>query len=152
MQTGWFIAEVTGLIFVLKKHFCVILRHFTKQTAAGSGASKTTSLSKLCRGGLVDNSHLFPEEVQENCLCVVTSMKQCAHMYLLGPVHKALKVSLIITELILCFLPTNRKKQQLMYLTGILPDVLYFCVTLLPKTHTVVYLNDLAVLKLIIYV
>ncbi|XP_035761765.1 tumor necrosis factor alpha-induced protein 2-like [Neolamprologus brichardi] len=34
---------------------------------------------------------LFPEDVRENCLQVLTEMKQSAHTYLLTPVHKILK-------------------------------------------------------------
>uniref|UniRef100_A0A3P9AYM2 Tumor necrosis factor alpha-induced protein 2-like n=1 Tax=Maylandia zebra TaxID=106582 RepID=A0A3P9AYM2_9CICH len=34
---------------------------------------------------------LFPENVRENCLQVLTEMKQSAHTYLLTPVHKILK-------------------------------------------------------------
>ncbi|XP_026008663.1 tumor necrosis factor alpha-induced protein 2-like [Astatotilapia calliptera] len=34
---------------------------------------------------------LFPENVRENCLQVLTEMKQSAHTYLLTPVHKVLK-------------------------------------------------------------
>ncbi|CAI5697056.1 unnamed protein product [Oreochromis niloticus] len=34
---------------------------------------------------------LFPEDVQKNCLPVLTEMKQSAHTYLLTPVHKVLK-------------------------------------------------------------
>ncbi|XP_042079654.1 tumor necrosis factor alpha-induced protein 2-like [Haplochromis burtoni] len=34
---------------------------------------------------------LFPEDVQKNCLQVLTEMKQSAHTYLLTPVHKILK-------------------------------------------------------------
>ncbi|XP_042079692.1 exocyst complex component 3-like protein 2 [Haplochromis burtoni] len=36
-------------------------------------------------------SHLFPENVRENCLRGLTEMKQSAHTYLLTPVHKILK-------------------------------------------------------------
>ncbi|CAI5697054.1 unnamed protein product [Oreochromis niloticus] len=39
---------------------------------------------------LVDRD-LFPEDVRENCLQVLTEMKQSAHTYLLTPVHKVLK-------------------------------------------------------------
>ncbi|XP_041809815.1 tumor necrosis factor alpha-induced protein 2-like isoform X2 [Chelmon rostratus] len=37
------------------------------------------------------NIHLFPEEVQNNCLLILADMKQSAHSYLLKPVHENLK-------------------------------------------------------------
>ncbi|XP_063355997.1 tumor necrosis factor alpha-induced protein 2-like isoform X2 [Pelmatolapia mariae] len=40
---------------------------------------------------LLVKSDLFPEDVRENCLQVLTEMKQSAHTYLLTPVHKILK-------------------------------------------------------------
>ncbi|CAI5697057.1 unnamed protein product [Oreochromis niloticus] len=42
------------------------------------------------RDFLVDRN-LFPEDVRENCLPVLTEMKQSAYTYLLTPVHKILK-------------------------------------------------------------
>uniref|UniRef100_A0A3P9B043 Tumor necrosis factor alpha-induced protein 2 n=1 Tax=Maylandia zebra TaxID=106582 RepID=A0A3P9B043_9CICH len=42
------------------------------------------------RDFLVEHN-LFPEDVRENCLQVLTEMKQSAHTYLLTPVHKILK-------------------------------------------------------------
>ncbi|XP_076604047.1 tumor necrosis factor alpha-induced protein 2-like [Chaetodon auriga] len=36
-------------------------------------------------------SHLFPEEVQRDCLLILDDMKQSAHTYLLKPVHENLK-------------------------------------------------------------
>ncbi|XP_030574338.1 tumor necrosis factor alpha-induced protein 2-like [Archocentrus centrarchus] len=46
---------------------------------------------KQFRDFLTTKSHLFPEDVRENCLQVLTEMKQSAHTYLLNPVHKVLK-------------------------------------------------------------
>ncbi|XP_070776384.1 tumor necrosis factor alpha-induced protein 2 [Enoplosus armatus] len=43
------------------------------------------------RDVLVEKSHLFPEDVRQNCLFVLNDMKQSAHTYLLKPVHEVLK-------------------------------------------------------------
>lgn len=43
------------------------------------------------RDFLSTESHLFPENVRENCLRGLTEMKQSAQTYLLTPVHKILK-------------------------------------------------------------
>ncbi|XP_026163471.1 tumor necrosis factor alpha-induced protein 2 isoform X2 [Mastacembelus armatus] len=43
------------------------------------------------RDVLVNKSHLFPEDVRTNCLCVLDDTKQSAHVYLLNPVHGVLK-------------------------------------------------------------
>ncbi|XP_039897390.1 tumor necrosis factor alpha-induced protein 2-like [Simochromis diagramma] len=49
------------------------------------------SCVKQFRDFLIMESHLFPENVRENCLRSLTEMKQSAHTYLLTPVHKILK-------------------------------------------------------------
>ncbi|XP_023268718.1 tumor necrosis factor alpha-induced protein 2 [Seriola lalandi dorsalis] len=43
------------------------------------------------RDVLSKNGHLFLEDVRQNCLHVLTDMKESAHAYLLNPVHKELK-------------------------------------------------------------
>ncbi|XP_067336609.1 tumor necrosis factor alpha-induced protein 2-like [Channa argus] len=40
---------------------------------------------------LTKNRYLFPDDVQEDCLSVLTDMKQSAHTYLIKPVHEVLK-------------------------------------------------------------
>ncbi|KAE8290327.1 hypothetical protein D5F01_LYC12049 [Larimichthys crocea] len=40
---------------------------------------------------LQKKSHLFPNDVRENCLLILPDMKQTAHAYLLKPIHEALK-------------------------------------------------------------
>uniref|UniRef100_UPI0037E91355 tumor necrosis factor alpha-induced protein 2-like isoform X1 n=2 Tax=Semicossyphus pulcher TaxID=241346 RepID=UPI0037E91355 len=40
---------------------------------------------------LNNRSHLFQEDVQRNCLQILSHMKESAHTYLLKPVHEALK-------------------------------------------------------------
>ncbi|KAG7219293.1 hypothetical protein INR49_018776 [Caranx melampygus] len=40
---------------------------------------------------LNESGHLFLEDVRQNCLQVLSSMKESAHAYLLNPVHESLK-------------------------------------------------------------
>ncbi|XP_063355184.1 tumor necrosis factor alpha-induced protein 2-like isoform X1 [Pelmatolapia mariae] len=63
-----------------------------KQNKLHSKAFIKANLScvKQFRDFLVEHD-LFPEDVRENCLQVLTEMKQSAHTYLLTPVHKVLK-------------------------------------------------------------
>lgn len=59
-----------------------------------------------CRDFIVEKSDLFPEDVRESCLSLVTAMKETAHTYLLNPMHEALKVgffSLVISFDEKCF-------------------------------------------------
>ncbi|XP_019204237.1 tumor necrosis factor alpha-induced protein 2 [Oreochromis niloticus] len=64
-----------------------------KQNKPHSKAFIKANLScvKQFRDFLITESHLFPEDVRENCLRGLTEMKQSAHTYLLTPVHKILK-------------------------------------------------------------
>ncbi|AWP15985.1 putative tumor necrosis factor alpha-induced protein 2 [Scophthalmus maximus] len=43
------------------------------------------------RDVLQKNGHLFREDVRQDCLHVLTDMRESAHSYLLSPVHEALK-------------------------------------------------------------
>lgn len=47
----------------------------------------------ICRDVLNESGHLFVEDVRQNCLRVLSSMKESAHAYLLHPVYESLKVS-----------------------------------------------------------
>ncbi|KAL3969142.1 tumor necrosis factor alpha-induced protein 2 [Sarotherodon galilaeus] len=64
-----------------------------KQNKPHSKAFIKANLScvKQFRDFIITESHLFPEDVRENCLRGLTEMKQSAHTYLLKPVHKILK-------------------------------------------------------------
>ncbi|XP_053192211.1 tumor necrosis factor alpha-induced protein 2-like [Scomber japonicus] len=46
---------------------------------------------KQFREFLDKKSDLFPEDVRESCLSILNDMKKSAHMYLLSPMHEALK-------------------------------------------------------------
>lgn len=48
----------------------------------------------ICRDVLNESGHLFVEDVRQNCLRVLSNMKESAHAYLLHPVYESLKVSL----------------------------------------------------------
>ncbi|XP_061551811.1 tumor necrosis factor alpha-induced protein 2-like isoform X2 [Phycodurus eques] len=64
-----------------------------KRNKANSAAFVKANLGCVAqfRDFLASRSRLFPEEVRQSCLSVLTDMKQSAHEYLLGPVHKNLK-------------------------------------------------------------
>ncbi|RVE66348.1 hypothetical protein OJAV_G00106340 [Oryzias javanicus] len=64
-----------------------------KQNKANTKANMKANLGcvEQFRDFLLIKTHLFPENVQEGCLRVLTDMKQSACSYLLSSVHKALK-------------------------------------------------------------
>ncbi|KAM9708900.1 tumor necrosis factor alpha-induced protein 2 isoform 1-T1 [Menidia menidia] len=64
-----------------------------KQNRSNSKAHIKANLGCIeqFRDVLQRKKHLFTADVQQNCLSVLTDMKQSAHVYLLSPVHKVLK-------------------------------------------------------------
>nr|XP_019960318.1 PREDICTED: tumor necrosis factor alpha-induced protein 2 [Paralichthys olivaceus] len=64
-----------------------------KQNKSNSKAIVKAHLGSVeqFRDVLEKNADLFQEDARRNCLRVLTDMKESAHVYLLSPVHKALK-------------------------------------------------------------
>ncbi|XP_063355688.1 tumor necrosis factor alpha-induced protein 2-like [Pelmatolapia mariae] len=63
-----------------------------RQNKRHSKAFIKANLSCVKQFRFVSDPHdLFPKKVKENCLPILTEMKQSAHTYLLTPVHKILK-------------------------------------------------------------
>uniref|UniRef100_A0A3Q3DPK0 Tumor necrosis factor alpha-induced protein 2-like n=1 Tax=Hippocampus comes TaxID=109280 RepID=A0A3Q3DPK0_HIPCM len=65
-----------------------------KRNKANSAAFVKANLGCVAqfRHFLSTQSRLFPEDVREGCLSVLSDMKQSAHDYLLNPVHRNLKL------------------------------------------------------------
>uniref|UniRef100_A0A672HDJ2 Exocyst complex component Sec6 n=2 Tax=Salarias fasciatus TaxID=181472 RepID=A0A672HDJ2_SALFA len=63
-----------------------------KQNRATSRAQVKANLSCIAQfSDVLRKKQLLPADLQENCLSVLSDMKQSAHTYLLTPVHKGLK-------------------------------------------------------------
>lgn len=77
----------------LMQRFKLFQEDVIRQNRPNSKALIKANLGSIeqFRDVLVRKKHLFPEDVQKNCLSVLTDMKQSAHTYLLSPVHKVLK-------------------------------------------------------------
>uniref|UniRef100_A0A3P8PJ96 Exocyst complex component Sec6 n=1 Tax=Astatotilapia calliptera TaxID=8154 RepID=A0A3P8PJ96_ASTCA len=84
--------EITSNLTDFMQRYQTFHEDVIKQNKPHSKAFIKANLScvEQFRDFLVEHD-LFPEDVRENCLQVLTEMKQSAHTYLLTPVHKILK-------------------------------------------------------------
>ncbi|XP_039897367.1 tumor necrosis factor alpha-induced protein 2-like isoform X3 [Simochromis diagramma] len=84
--------EITSNLTDFMQRYQKFHEDVIKQNKRHSKALIKANLScvEKFRDFLVEHD-LFPENVRENCLQVLTEMKQSAHTYLLTPVHKILK-------------------------------------------------------------
>nr|XP_023008099.2 tumor necrosis factor alpha-induced protein 2 isoform X1 [Maylandia zebra] len=84
--------EITSNLTDFMQRYQTFHEDVIKQNKPHSKAFIKANLScvEQFRDFLVEHN-LFPEDVRENCLQVLTEMKQSAHTYLLTPVHKILK-------------------------------------------------------------
>ncbi|XP_049595954.1 tumor necrosis factor alpha-induced protein 2 [Syngnathus scovelli] len=80
-------------LHILLQRFQTFQADVIKCNGANSTAFVKANLGCVAqfRDFLTTHSHLFPEDVRENCLSVLANMRQSAHMFLLCPVHKNLK-------------------------------------------------------------
>ncbi|KAM4542433.1 tumor necrosis factor alpha-induced protein 2-like isoform 2-T2 [Odontesthes bonariensis] len=85
--------KITSQLPDLMQRFKRFQEDIIKQNRPNSKAHTKANLScvEQFRDVLDRKSHLFLADVQQNCLCVLTVMKESAHMYLLSIVHKVLK-------------------------------------------------------------
>ncbi|XP_024661961.2 tumor necrosis factor alpha-induced protein 2 [Maylandia zebra] len=85
--------EITSNLTDFMQRYKEFHEDIIRQNKPHSKAFIKANLScvKQFRDFLIMESHLFPENVRENCLRGLTEMKQSAHTYLLTPVHKILK-------------------------------------------------------------
>ncbi|KAM6912826.1 tumor necrosis factor alpha-induced protein 2-like [Xenentodon cancila] len=84
---------LTCQLIDLMQRFRLFQENIMKQNRWNSRAHVKANLGCIeqFRDVLHRKTHLFPEDVWKNCLCILTDMKQSAHSYLLSPVHKLLK-------------------------------------------------------------
>ncbi|XP_070698095.1 tumor necrosis factor alpha-induced protein 2-like [Pempheris klunzingeri] len=85
--------SITCQLNSLMQRFKIFQNDVIKQNKPNSRPLVKANLGCIeqFRDVLEKKSHLFPQDVQENCLHVLTHMEQSAHMYLLKPVHEVLK-------------------------------------------------------------
>ncbi|KAM6917365.1 tumor necrosis factor alpha-induced protein 2 [Lycodopsis pacificus] len=85
--------EITCQLKDFMQRFTIFQNDVIKQNKPNSRLAVKANLGciKQFRDVLNKERHLFTEDVQKNCLHVLTDMKQSAHAYLLKPVHKVLE-------------------------------------------------------------
>lgn len=85
--------NITSQLKDLMQRFRIFQNEVIKQNKPNSRPVIKANLGCIeqFRDVLEKKSHLFTEDVQKNCLDVLTDMKQSAHTYLLKPVHNVLK-------------------------------------------------------------
>ncbi|XP_037602954.1 tumor necrosis factor alpha-induced protein 2 isoform X1 [Sebastes umbrosus] len=85
--------NITCQLKDLMQRFRIFQNEVMKQNKANSRPVIKANLGCIeqFRDVLDKKRHLFTEDVQRNCVHVLTDMKQSAHVYLLKPVHEVLK-------------------------------------------------------------